>query len=93
MTDWSMVPTPGERFENMVGCQLLKYCHFREDTQGYRMELRYLRDVDRREVDFVVLRHRAPLFAVECERGDRHVNPVMRIAALRVRRPRNRRAC
>jgi hypothetical protein len=30
------------------------------------MELRYLRDTDRREVDFVVLKERQPLFAVEC---------------------------
>ncbi len=29
------------------------------------MELRYLRDTDKREVDFVVLKKRKPLFGVE----------------------------
>ena len=54
--DWSQVPGQGERFENLVACHLLKYCHHQEDTEGYRMELRFIRDTDRREVDFIVLR-------------------------------------
>lgn len=68
--DWSAVTDPGPRFENLVASQLLKYCDLEELTRGYRMELRYLRDTDRREVDFVVLRERAPLFAVECRLKD-----------------------
>jgi predicted AAA+ superfamily ATPase len=73
--DWSLVPDPGPRFENLVASHLLKLCHFVEDTEGYRMELRYIRDTDRREVDFVVLRDRQPLFAVECKTGERSVSP------------------
>jgi len=72
--DWSQVPEPGPRFENFVASQLLKYCHFREDTEGHRMELKYLRDTDRREVDFVVLEDKRPLFAVECKSGERAVS-------------------
>jgi len=73
--DWSMVPDPGPRFENFIASQLLKYCHFREDTEGYRMDLRFLRDTDRREVDFVVLEEGKPLFAVECKTGEKNINP------------------
>jgi len=69
--DWSQVPGKGERFENLVARQLLKYCHFIEDTEGFRMELRFIRDTDRREVDFVVLKERQPLFAVECKSGEK----------------------
>lgn len=69
--DWSRIGDPGARFENMVACHLLKYCDFVEDTQGYDMELRYLRDTDLREVDFVVLRNQVPEFAVECKCGER----------------------
>ncbi len=75
--DWSHVPGKGERFENLVACHLLKYCHFVEDTEGHRMELRFLRDTDRREVDFVVIRDGAPLFAVECKSGDRSPSPAI----------------
>ena len=39
------------------------------------MELRYLKDVDGREVDFVVLKDKKPLFAVECKTGDRNLQP------------------
>jgi hypothetical protein len=73
--DWSTVPDEGARFENLVACQLLKYCHWMEDVEGWRMELRYLRDTDLREVDFVVLRDRKPLFAVECKTGDKSTSP------------------
>lgn len=69
--DWSQARDKGERFENLVACHLLKYCHHLEDTDGYRMELRFLRDTDLREVDFVVLQDRKPLFAVECKSGEK----------------------
>lgn len=69
--DWSQVEDEGARFENMVACQLLKFCHHHEDVEGHRMELRYIRDTDKREVDFVVLRDRRPLFAVECKLKDK----------------------
>jgi predicted AAA+ superfamily ATPase len=76
--DWSQVPDVGARFENLVAAQLLKYCHFMEDTEGFRMELRYLRDTDKREVDFVVLKDRKPQFAVECKTGQKSVSPAAR---------------
>ena len=60
-----------------MACQLLKFCHHREDTEGYDMELRYLRDVAEREVDFVVLQNRKPLFAVECNLGEKAVGPAL----------------
>ena len=68
--DWAQVSQLGARFENMTACQLLKYCHFIEDTQGWRMDLKYLRDRDGREVDFVVLKNNNPLFAVECKASE-----------------------
>jgi hypothetical protein len=47
------------------------------------MELRYLRDTDRREVDFVVQRGGRPQFAVECKSGERAIGPAVRYAAER----------
>jgi predicted AAA+ superfamily ATPase len=75
--DWSATPEGGARFENLVACQLLKYCHLLEDTEGYRMELRFLRDTDKREIDFLVLKEGHPLFAVECKTGEKAVNPAL----------------
>jgi len=73
--DWSQVEEPGFRFENLVASHLLKYCHFIEDTEGHTMEVRYLRDTDGREIDFVVLKNKKPLFAVECKTGDKNLSP------------------
>lgn len=72
--DWSQQDSPGSRFENLVASHLLKYCHFLEDTRGEQMELRFLRDIDKREVDFVVLKNKKPIFAVECKTGEKKVS-------------------
>ena len=66
------------KFENLVACQLLKFCHYEEDTQGHKMELRYIKDVDNREVDFLVLKENRPLFAVECKTGERNISKHIR---------------
>lgn len=72
--DFSQVEDLGARFENMVACQLLKFCHFQEDTDGQKMELRYIRDTDKREVDFVVIKNKKPIFAVECKLNDKNLS-------------------
>ncbi len=68
--DWTSVENHGPRFENFVAGQLLRFCHHQEDIEGYKMELRFLRDIDGREIDFVVLQDKKPLFAVECKTGE-----------------------
>ncbi len=73
--DWSTISDPGARWENMIACQLLKYCHYIEDTLGHTMELRFLRDTDKREVDFVLLKDRKPIMAIECKSGDKAISP------------------
>jgi len=73
--DWSQCEDFGKRFENLVASQLLKYCHFLEDTQGDKMELRFLRDVYQREIDFLVIKNRKIEFAVECKTGEKALSP------------------
>jgi len=73
--DWTEVEDRGFRFENLVASHLLKFCHFKEDTEGFKMELRYIRDTDKREIDFVILKNKKPLFAVECKSGEKTPNP------------------
>ncbi|MFP6646135.1 MAG: ATP-binding protein [Candidatus Latescibacterota bacterium] len=70
MWDWSLCEDPVARFENMVASHLLKYCHAREDSQGDRVELRFVRDSQGRELDFVVAENDKPAFAVECKTGE-----------------------
>lgn len=76
--DWTAVREPSARFENLVACHLLKWVHFGQDTQGREFDLRYFRDVDGREVDFVVLDGRSPYRMIECKWGDAEVDRSVR---------------
>lgn len=70
--DWSEVPSEGARFENMVASHLLKWCHYHQDRFGIGVELYYVRDLEKREVDFLVVWERQPWLLVECKlEGDR----------------------
>jgi len=46
------------RFENLVASHLLKLCHYLE-TRGHAVELRFVRDREGRECDFLVLAGRS----------------------------------
>lgn len=71
--DWNVLPNESSRFENLVASHLLKWVQFQIDTKGREMELRYFRDVDGREVDFIVLENRKPLQLIEVKWNDSDV--------------------
>lgn len=76
--DWSLVPAAPARFENLVAAHLLKWVHLEQDAKGRDLELRYFRDTDGREVDFVVVEGRAPILFVEGKWGDQDVDRGLR---------------
>lgn len=73
--DWSEVEEEGYRFENMIASHLLKFVHFITDYEGYKAELYFLRDVDKREVDFLVTINSKPWFAVEVKINNIRLSP------------------
>ncbi|MCU0599781.1 MAG: AAA family ATPase [Desulfobacterales bacterium] len=75
--DWSEVEEEAARFENLIASHLLKFVHFITDHEGYRAELFYLRDVDKREVDFLVTIDNRPWFAVEVKLNDTVLSPTL----------------
>lgn len=81
--DYTVVRDEGARFENLVACHLLKWVHFEQDVHGRDLELRYFRDVDRREVDFVVTEDRQPTLLVECKLADRPLDRALRYLKVR----------
>jgi len=82
--DWSSVPDEGPRFENLVAGHLLKMKHALEDQEGYRVGLHYLRDADKREVDFLMTLEKKPWFAVECKVKSDTSSPSLRYFAERM---------
>lgn len=71
----------GPRFENLVASALLKRIHFLQDRDGYRYDLRYIRDKEGREVDFVVLKEGAVEELVEVKYSDETVSPSLKYYA------------
>ena len=72
--DWNIIEDEGARFECMVAVHLLKYVNYLEDTQGRRVELRYFRDIEGREIDFVLTEKSVPFLGVECKISDSDVS-------------------
>ena len=64
----------GERFENLVATSLLKRLHFLEDRDGYRYELRYLRDKEGREIDFVIIKENRLEELIEAKWSDDEIS-------------------
>jgi len=81
--DWSIVPEEGARFENLVASHLLKWAHHRQDVEGRDVELRYFRDTDGREVDFVVTERRRPILLVEAKHREERPDRALRYLAER----------
>jgi uncharacterized protein len=73
--DWTMVSDEGARFENLVAFHLLKETHFLEDTEGFDTELRFFRDVEGREVDFVQMASGKPTRFVEVKLSETKPDP------------------
>lgn len=64
----------GARFENLVASSLIKRLHFLEDRDGYRYELRYIRDKEGREVDFAIIRDGILEELIEVKYSDENIS-------------------
>lgn len=76
--DWTLVPDLSFRFENMVASALLKWVHYQQDTRGEDYHLRYFRDVDDREVDFIIVHGKKPITLIECKWNDAPISPSLK---------------
>jgi predicted AAA+ superfamily ATPase len=61
---------PGAVFENAVACALQREMHLTEDFTGRKAKLCFLRDKEKREVDFLVLLDRRPRQLIEAKLTD-----------------------
>jgi len=73
--DWSGLANEGARAETFVACHLLKAVEGWTDLGLGEFELRYLRDKQKREVDFVVVKDRKPWFLAEVKLNETSLSP------------------
>ncbi|MCB1110672.1 MAG: ATP-binding protein [Chlamydiia bacterium] len=65
LCDWSLVQDEGARHENFVASHLLKAVHLWTDSGLGEYNLHFVRDKEKREVDFLVTKNHTPFFLVE----------------------------
>lgn len=65
----------GARFENLVATHLLKALQFAQDYTGHSFGLHYVRDKEKREVDFLVTKNRRPIQLLETKLSDTAISP------------------
>lgn len=68
--DWSLVDHTGGRLENFIASHLLKATHFWTDQGLGEYGLYFLRDKEKREVDFLVSKNGRPWFLVEVKNSN-----------------------
>jgi uncharacterized protein len=71
------------RLENLTALHLLKACHYWTDVAHGEFELRFVRDKEQREVDFVVVRDGKPWLLVESKSND--IQPAATLVRFRER--------
>ena len=74
LRDWALISDPGKRFETMLACHLLKAVDAWTDLGFGEFELCYIRDKQKREVDFLVVRDRDPWMLVEAKTGEERLS-------------------
>lgn len=72
--DWTEIESPGIRFENLVASHLLKACHYWTDTGEGNFELYYLRNKEKQEIDFLIVKNRKPWLSLEAKLTDNQID-------------------
>jgi predicted AAA+ superfamily ATPase len=78
LRDWASIKDEGDKSETFVACHLLKAVEGWSDMGLGDFELGYLRDKDRHEVDFVVIRDGRPWFLVEVKHRDESLSRTLK---------------
>ena len=68
--DWSLIEDHGTRVENFIASHLYKAIHFWMDRGLGEYGLYFLRDKEKREVDFLVVKNKKPWFLVEVKASE-----------------------
>jgi predicted AAA+ superfamily ATPase len=87
LRDWASIKNAGDRAETFVGCHLLKAVDGWNDMGLGEFELGYLRDKQKREVDFVVIRDGSPWFLVDVKYRDEKLGETPKYYQDQVRAP------
>jgi hypothetical protein len=75
--DWSGIADPGQRAETFIACHLLKAVHAWTDLGMGTFDLHYVRDKEKREVDFLIVRDDEPWVLAEVKTSRAPPSPAL----------------
>lgn len=78
LRDWASIEDVGDKAETFVACHLLKAVDGWNDMGLGKFELGYLRDKEKREVDFLVVRDGNPWFLAEVKHTEESISPALK---------------
>ncbi|MFH0941289.1 MAG: AAA family ATPase [Candidatus Omnitrophota bacterium] len=68
--DWTRIKDPNKRFENYIAVELISRLSAWQDMTGTEFTLSYVRDKNKQETDFLILKERKPWLMVEVKYSD-----------------------
>ena len=78
-----------KRIENLTALHLLKACHFWTDTGEGFFDLFFVRDKEKREVDFLIVKNKKPWILIECKSKSKSLSPHLLYYAKKLQTPLN----
>jgi len=87
LRDWAVIEDAGDKAETFIACHLLKAVDGWNDMGLGQFKLGCLRDKEKREVDFVVVRDGAPWFLVEAKYHEAPMSQALKYYQNQLRAP------
>ncbi len=68
--DWTKIENEGKRFENYVAAEIMAQIHLWTDLSGEKYSLFYVRNREKEETDFLIVKNKAPWLLIETKISD-----------------------
>lgn len=78
LRDWASIEDVGDKAETFVACHLIKAVDGWNDMGLGKFDLGYLRDKEKREVDFLVVQNGKPWFLAEIKHHEESISPALK---------------
>ncbi len=83
--DWTRVKDEGARFENFMAIQLTAFCEFVTDGGWSNLDLHYVRDKQKHEVDFLITANGNPKVLVEAKQNESNLDTNLKFFSERLK--------
>lgn len=78
-----------KRLENLAALHLIKTCHFWTDTGEGLFELFFIRDKEKKEVDFLIIKDKKPWILIESKSKSKNLSPNLLYYSEKLKTPLN----